>query len=144
MTWPAAATLDGLKAFLETREAFEGIAVFTGPPGDDAKRGDVVAFFGVEGDQETITLSADSVGDSFRVFGSVFAIKAGAGEDQIKAARDRAVALLRELEAALADDRTIADAVMFAELSALDLNQGYEPNARWAEIRFQIACEAAS
>jgi len=144
MTWPAPATLDALKSILEARPAFEGVTVFTGPPGDDAKYTDAVALFGAEGEEEPITLSGDSVGDTFVVFGSIFARKAGAGEAITKAARDRASELLEEFEAVVIEDRTLGGVVMTAELSALDLNQGIEPQVRWAEIRFQIACGAAS
>lgn len=144
MSWPVPATLDALKSILEARPALDGVTVFTGPPGDDAKFTDAFAFFGAEGDQEPITLSADSVGDSFRVFGSVFARKDGAGEVVTKAARDRAAALLAELEDTVSDDRTLGGVVIQAEVTALDLNQGYDPGVRWAEIRFQVNCEDAS
>lgn len=144
MSWPVPDVLDSLKTILEARAGLAGVTVFTGPPGDDAKYADAFAFFGAEGDQEPITLDGTSVGDSFRVFGSAFARKDGAGETVTKAARDRVAVLLAELEDAVANDRTLGDVVMTAEVSALDLNQGYEPSVRWAEIRFQIACEAAS
>jgi hypothetical protein len=91
--------LDKLRTSLTARGGMAGVAVFTASV-DHLSIGDEAIVFCVEKTVATCTyrtIPALEVFESYAVEGRIWIVKAGAGETVIKAARDRAAAILHEV-----------------------------------------------
>jgi hypothetical protein len=146
--------LDNLKANLDIRLAALAVTL------DDATLAEVVvstaglrideAFESIEFDSATIETDWAAIGNRPReerttVTGLVWVVKPGAGEETIKAARDRAILLLdvlaQELRANFGQWRTSQQAdsaVRKSALKSLELTQGALESGRIARIAFTI------
>jgi hypothetical protein len=76
---------------------------------------------------------------TYVVEGDVFIRRAGAGEAVIKAARDRAIALMEELRDEITEGVTVGASVLIAEFRSLAMSQQVtDPPARTCSIRFTL------
>lgn len=138
------AVLDALKALLDARAttALDGVEVWTAPSGDPIPH-ECIQFFGTDGDQQWAALGNRRRRETYTITGAIFIIRLGAGQDKAKEARDRAYAILAELEDALRVAPTLGlpDRVE-VQLATNNLDQGPQDNGRYAAIPFTLAVTA--
>jgi len=132
------AVLDALVDALKAVPGLSGVGVFSGPAGDSG----VVECIEI-GSEIQITESAAGMGgirdERFDVEGSVFAIKPGASEAAIRAARDRAFDLFAEVETYLNDNHTVGGTCATTDISKGTVKQGYFQDGRICSIEFTVA-----
>ena len=91
--------LDALRTVLVARDGLSGVNVFTGSV-DHLSVGEEAIVFAVEAqeaDYDLPTMTQVETFEEYTVEGRTWVVKPGAGETVIKAARDRAFALLEEV-----------------------------------------------
>ena len=79
--------------------------------------------------------------EEYTINGLIWVVKAGKNETVIRSARDRAFALLAEIEDFLRLDPTIGSTTKVSELTAYPFDQGANAEGRWCQIDFSIACK---
>ena len=140
------AFLDALKAALDARNiAATGggtIAVTTAASGEPVPP-ECIQLFRTTADQQWTLLGNRRRREQYTVYGGIYAQIAGYGEPTAKAARDRAYALLAELEQTLRADPSVGGSVRQAELLTAELDQGItrggdDEGARFATLAFSI------
>lgn len=136
------AVLDALKALLDPRAGLAGVTVTTAPSGEPVPM-ESIQLFGTAGDQEWAAIGNRRRRESYTIRGGIFIIKGGAGSAVWDAARERAYALLAELEDAIRVMPTLglADRVI-VQLARADLDQGAQDNGRWAALDLDLAVTA--
>lgn len=135
------AFLDALKALLSARAGLTGVTVATAPTGDPIPT-ESIQFFGLAEDQEWGAIGHKRRNESYTVQGGIFVIRRGAGEAKAKEVRDRAYAILAELEDAIRVDPGVSASVRQCELTQAVLDQGGEDNGRWAALQISIGVKA--
>lgn len=143
-TWTGPAAIDALKTAIEARANIvaDKVKVFSADPGDAAPANEYIALLNIEGAQAYATWGTNTREDDYQIIGGVFARKPGAGETPIKAARDRAGALLAEVEAALRGSPNLGGVVMLAQMRDFELHQLAISQGRVAIIDFQVGVRA--
>lgn len=136
------AVLDALKTLLDARAGLAGVTVTTAPSGEPVPM-ESIQFFGTNGDQAWAALGNRRRRETYTIRGGIFIIKGGAGADVWDAARERAYALLAELEDAIRVSPTLdlADRVII-QLTRADLDQGAQDNGRWAALDIDLGVTA--
>ena len=103
--------LDNLVTVLTARAGLAGVNIYSASI-DDLSAGQEAIVFAVEASQseyENPTMAANETFENYTIEGRTWVTKPGAGETVIKAARDRALALIEEVHDALtAYDTTAA------------------------------------
>jgi hypothetical protein len=142
--------LDALVTQLTGVAGLSGVAIYTGPV-DHLSIGDEAICFAVdpvECDWRYRTLPHVEVFETYRVKGRIWIVKAGGGETIIKAARDRALALLEYVVDELAAHNTSRVATYAAftvgdcRISALTLEQFVVDGGRDCRLTFTVDAEA--
>jgi hypothetical protein len=138
------AVLDAIKALLDARSALStaGVVVTTAPSGDPIPA-ESIQLFGTNGDQEWAAIGNRRRRESYTIRSGIFVIRRGAGAAVWDAARERAYAILAELEDAIRVMPTLglADRVI-VQLARVDLDQGPQDNGRWAALDIDLAVTA--
>ena len=146
-TWTAPTFVDTLKARLEARAGLAGVQVNSAPMGDSTKP-EAITFHAIEGEQEFRTLGRgpNTKDDSYTVWATVWINKPGQNEAVAKSARDRADAILGEVEdeLRLAATETALNAALGGQLHHLnlaniDLEQTANAEGRVAQVTFRIS-----
>jgi hypothetical protein len=141
--------LDALKALLDARRvaapagALAGVEVRTAPSGDPVPF-ESIQMFGTAGDQEWAALGNRRRRESYTIRAGIFIRRMGAGEALAKEVRDRAYAILAELEDAIRVSPTLGlpDRVTI-QLARVDLEQGLNPDdGRIAALDLDLAVTA--
>lgn len=137
-TWKGNKFLDHIVDLLEADVGLAGIEINRAPMGQDAAL-ESITFFGVEGNQEHAALGDGAKRDAFNVEAAIFIVKPGSGNDNAKAAADRAEALMAEVEGVVETITAIdGSQVTFINLTNIRLDQGVNPEGRVAVLSFQI------
>ncbi|HTE69092.1 MAG TPA: hypothetical protein VK942_10095 [Actinomycetes bacterium] len=142
------AFFDALKALLDARAGIIGpplVTVATGDLAADTPKESIVLFGTPTANREAVGLRGPqgiSHDHNVVVAGAIRVVKPGQGETVIKAARDRAYAVLAELENQLKATPTVSDTCKFAAVTDDPLEQGANDEGRWAQISFQITYRA--
>ena len=134
--------MDALKVALHARAGLAGVQVTTAPAGSetrsesiqmgDAGQSEVWAVIGTRRRDEDFTIDA-----------AIWKVQPGAGDAVATTARLRAYALLAEVEAALRESPRLGLAgVEQMAVSNADLEQGVNPDGRWAQLTFQVRVTA--
>lgn len=136
------AVLDALKALLDARAGLDGVTVTTAPSGDPIPA-ESIQFFGTNGDQAWAAIGNRRRSETYTIRGGIFIQRRGAGQAVWDAARERAYAILAELEDAIRALPTLglADRVV-VQLARVDLDQGGQDNGRWAALDIDIGVTA--
>lgn len=145
--------LDTLKALLEARKEESGSALaaadgrpavtITTAPSGDPDILESIQFGGVPEDQAWKSLGGLRRQENYPIEGSILILRRGAGEDKAKESRDRAYALLSELEIVLRANPTLdLGARTDVQLASALLFQGWQENGRLAAIDFTILVKA--
>lgn len=135
--------MDALKARLDLRAGLTGVTVATGPLGDDTPAEAIVLVGVSAADQAYAALGSRPKDDMYDILGGIWVARPGAGEAVLKAARDRALALLAEVEADLREAPNIGLAyVLWANLRPDTLDQGMGTGTRWCELDFRVQVKA--
>lgn len=135
------AFLDALRTRLLARPGLAGVQVATGPLAEDTAL-ESIQVFRVDTDQVWAALGGRSREETGTMTGAIWIVAPGADEPAIKAARDRAYALLAELESDLRADPSVNGTVRVAQLASADLTQGLNDNGRVAQVTFTVNLEA--
>jgi hypothetical protein len=135
--------LDALKALLDLRDGLAGVTVATAPTGDPVPF-ESIQLFGTAGDQEWAAIGNRRRRETYTIRAGIFIKRLGAGEALAKQVRDRAYAILAELEDAIrvAPTLGLADRVVI-QLARADLDQGLNPDdGRVAALDLDLAVTA--
>lgn len=136
------AFLDALKTALDARAGLDGVEVATAPQGSGT-RNESIQVHDVTQGEEWALLGARTADETYAVALTVWVVKPGAGEALAKTARDRAYTLMAEVAAALRENPHMGgDSIKVAAMSSADLDQGVNPNGRWAQLTFEVQVEA--
>lgn len=142
-TTTAPAFLDAFRTQLLARGGLAGVTVWTAHPGDDLGTEDIV-FHTVTGDQQPQSFSSPHNREEiYQVAGFIFCLKPGAGETVIKQARDRATAILAEVENQMRTDPTAAGSILFGQLQDHKLLQSVKEEGRWAMWEFNCSVRSS-
>lgn len=142
--------LDALRTVLAARSGLSGVNIFTGGV-DDVSAGPEAIVFAVtkveSGEYERKTAAYHEVWEEYPVTGRVWITKPGAGETVIKAARDRALALLEQVTDALDAYETTAACqsalgVDDAQVTGWSLEQFIGDGYRDCRIEFTVSVKA--
>jgi len=138
--------LSGLCDALALRSGLQGVAIFSGPVTDTTGGNEAIEFGEVHNSIDWYALGRKGRKESYDVVGWTLVVKYGKAEEQtIRDARDRAFAILDEINTCIVDDPTVGGIVTSCGLTAFDLSQvitGKNTNARGAAIAFTISVEA--
>jgi hypothetical protein len=141
--------LDKLRAALILRSGLAGVNIFTAGIDDESAGAEAIVFAAEEvaaaGNYHTLPKA--ECFEEYPVEGWTWVQKPGAGEDAIKAARDRAFALLADVHSYLKSlggtaSTQSAVGVDEAQLVGWKLEQFITPNTRDAKLTFTIAVRA--
>lgn len=141
---------DAIVAALKLRAGLSGVAVYSGPV-DDLSAGKEAIVFGVEmisAENEFPTMPQVECWEEFDVTGWTWVSKPGAGETVIKAARDRAFAILEELVDYLASVNTTTAATQSAigvddaRVTAWRLTQFFGDGTRDCKLEYTVHAKA--
>ena len=146
--------IDALVAALQARAGLAGVSVYSCPvsPEDLGKEAIELA---AETDvvQTAAAMGSTDIEESFDVKGSIVCftpMPAGAStaatiNGAAKTVRDRACAILGEVESELSTNDTVTATVRDAHTTSIKVNQGMAPEGqlgRWCAIEFTISAEA--
>ena len=136
------AYLAALKAALDARAIplaeGEGTVLVTTAPSGAPVAPETIQFFTVPATQGWAALGNRRKREEFTVRGGLYVELSGAGEEVATAARERAYALLAELEDALRLDPGVSFRVRQSHLAGHELDQGIAEGVRWASLSFAI------
>jgi hypothetical protein len=132
--------LDELRTKLMAVTALAGVTVSTAPLGTEDPP-EAIVFSDVSLSEELLAMGTTRR-ETYTIDGMVYIQKPGAGEMAIKAARDRAFAILAEVETYLTDNPTINSKCLDSDLKSVKLTQAVAPNIRIAFIEFGIKVDA--
>ena len=148
------ALLDALVAALQARGGLAGVSVYSCPVSPEDLGKEAIEF-AAETDvtQEIAAMSSTHIEESFDVKGSIIcftpmpagATKVATINAAAKKVRDRACAILGEVESELATNDTVTATVRDARTTAIKVSQGMAPEGqlgRWCAIEFTITAEA--
>jgi hypothetical protein len=146
------AFLDALKTALEARAAIPGnplapigerpaVTIATAPSGD-ADPLEAVELIGARETQEWGAIGHRRRNEEYTVGAVVFIVRRGAGEARAKEARDRAYAILAELEDTLRTDPGVSGTVRQSQITEIVLDQDFNDNGRWAALGITIEVKA--
>ncbi|HJU00262.1 MAG TPA: hypothetical protein VJ966_03545 [Actinomycetes bacterium] len=143
------AFLDALKVLLDARPGLQGppaVTVATGDLAAETPR-EAIILAAARGPRATAGLRNPAAGGVPRnqdtvVFGAIWIVKPGQGETVIKAARDRAYALLGEVEQTLLANPQVGGSCMWAFIGTDSIDQGVNDQGRWAQVDFEITYRA--
>lgn len=135
--------LDNLRAQLVARPGLVDVQVVTGPlSSKQTARESIQLGIEIEATQAWGPLGNRRKKEAYPLDGVLFVLCPGAGEEPIKAARDRALSLLAEIEAQLKADPGIDGAVHESSLVSYVVTQGANEKGRYCGIAFFIDCKA--
>jgi len=135
--------LNTLQERLAARSGLAGVQIVSAPLGPQSTALESIQFGGVvESEQTVASLGNRRRTESYQVHGIIWIAKSGAGEQTIRAARDRAYELFAELEDELRADHTVGGTVIRGEIGENALDQGLsEQGARVARITYILNIE---
>jgi len=142
--------LDNIVAALKLRAGLDGVNIFSGPV-DDLTAGKEAIVFGVEmisAENEYMTMPQVECWERYTVTGWTWVQKPGRDETVIKAARDRAFALLEELVDYLASVNTTTAATVAAlgvddaRVESWRLTQFFGDGTRDCKLEYSVAVKA--
>jgi hypothetical protein len=136
--------LDAVRAALLLRAGLSGVHVFTGPV-DNLSIGTEAIVFAVDStevQQDYPTVPQREAFETYAVEGRIWIVKQGAGETAIKAARDRALAIMNEVQSACITDKTMSGSVRDLKLTSYKLEQFPIDGGRDCRIAFTIDVQA--
>lgn len=147
-TSPLPRFMDALIDRLTPRDELAGVSVTSGPLPAASRPPESIELWDADEDQETQTTGRRK-NSTFTVNGAVMVETPGVGEEAIRRGRDRAFALLAEVEIALRESvagTVVADGdgtptARSAALSTLSLRQGANTEGVLMMLTFTIAAE---
>lgn len=118
--------------------------VFTAAPSGDPIPDESIQLFGTDGDQEWGAVGNRRRKETYTINAGMLIIVRGAGEKVSDAARDRAYAILAELEDELRrfPNLDLISGRIVVQLSRVNLDQGPQDNGRWAALDIGLGVTA--
>lgn len=139
------AFLDAMVTALKLRAGLSGVQVFTAAT-DALSEGEEAIVFGVEGIQSDAnypTMPMVRADEVYEVTGRVWIVKHGSGEAVIKAARDRAFAILDEVATEMATNDTMTGTVRDCRIVNWSIDQAPAPKVRDVRLAFAVRVSAS-
>lgn len=140
--WTLPSYLDALVTNLKARPGLTGVQVWSAPIATDEFELEAIAFIDVLTDEESAALGDRRREEIYTIEGVIEVNKPGMGDDVAKEARDRAAALLSEIETEIRDDTTQGlspTVVRRSEIVTINLRQRIREKYRRCIIEFDIA-----
>lgn len=140
-----AAVIDALDTILAARPALSGVEVTSVPLGSDSTIPDMIEIGSGDAERDWHAMRGNQpvpMEEDGAVRGRIRVQRTGAGETVGRQARDRAVVLLDEVDAAVAADHTLGGVCLWARVTQIALSQELTPEARVAEIDFTVVFKA--
>lgn len=132
------AVADGLGAV----GALSGVQIASVPLGDEVDRWESIQLDGSdEIEQDWAHVGRFSRHEVITLSGFIAVMKPGAGETVARTARERAAALLAEIEGFVVADPSISNTVLTSKIRPTRLSEGYSGEGRWALLFFEIRAE---
>lgn len=133
------AWLNALADALEARPAIDDqVLVTTGYVADVDGRDAITLADSIDGEQEWGLLGNRRRDEKFTMGGVIWVKRAGKGEAVIRTVRERAWALLAEVEDELRVRPDVTGTVKVAAITRYTLDQGPTSDGRWCQIDFEI------
>jgi len=143
VTIPWHAALSTLVDRLRARPELTGVTVVSGAIDPDSAGPESIQFHSLEEDLEWRQLGPAALEGTATVTALVWVVRAGAGEDAIRAARQRADELRQIVIETLMADPTLGQTVQAAWASGATYDQGVDANGnRACRVTFRISMEA--
>jgi hypothetical protein len=138
------AFLDALRDALCERDGLSGVRVFTGPVGekDIGPENIVLAVEETGVDQDYPTVPQRESFETYEVEGRIWIVKPGSGESVIKAARDRALEILTQVQSECIGNDTMDGTVRDVLLVSYTMSQFALDAARDCRIAFILRVQA--
>ena len=115
------------------------VLITTGFVSDTDRRDAIVVGDFIQGEQEWSMLGNRRRDERFRVSGAIWVTRAGKGDTVIRAARERAIAILAEIEDELRVSPTVTATVKVAALTRYEVDQGVSSDGRWCEVDWEVS-----
>lgn len=134
-----------LRDRLRARSGLAGVGVFTGDLFEDTPPEAIVLHTVREWRQAPVGMPARNTGrdETYTLVATIWIVRAGAGEDVVREAEDRAFALAAEIEAELLDDPTLGDLVWSALFAGGDeVANRMHPTGRVTQLDALIEVQA--
>lgn len=138
------AFLDAVRAALLARPGLAGVRIFTAPVGEQDIGAENIVF-AVEKtrvDQDYPTVPQRESFETYNVEGRIWIVTPGGGEAAIKAARDRALAILTQVQSECIANDTMTGSVRDVLLISYELEQFALDGARDCRIAFILKVQA--
>lgn len=141
------AVLDALKALLDARKAtpgspLEDVEIRTAPTGDPTPW-ECIAFLGQQGDQAWGAIGNRRRKETYSLQAAIFVKRRGAGEALAKEVRDRAYAILAEMEDAIRVKPRVLDTDrVIVQLTQVNLDQDWDDEGRVAALQITLGVTA--
>lgn len=134
--------LDAIRAALILRTGLEGVKVFSGPVSEKDAGLECIAFGNGRLNEEAMAMQGNRW-EIWSIGGEVRIVKSWVGdiEPTIKATRDRALAILAEIETHVND--TYTGGLPDVELTSGEIEQSFNPEGRVCSIGFELAIKTA-
>ncbi len=140
MVSTAPALIAALAAALRGRPGLAGYQVYTAPSGDVIPNS--LQFFGTSQQGSFAAHGGNRREEEYELHGGIFAVEYGTDEAAAAAARERAYAVLGELDAQLRANRRPVAGVVSVELARAELDQFIHDEVRAAAIEFAVKVKA--
>lgn len=138
VTSVAHAFMVALADTLALRANLAGVQIATGWLGGDSDARESIQLTAVRAEQRWGMVGNRRRDEEFTVEGTIWVTRAGKNEPVIREARERAFALLAEIEDCLRVDPTVGNIAKGSQVSAYDLDQGATTDGRWCQVELEI------
>ena len=132
--------LDALVDALKLRPGLSGVGVFAAPAGDSGPV-ECLEFTEIELEEEARSMGGNRL-ESYTLKAAVFTISPGAGAVPAGKARERALAIVAEVETYMNDDPTIGGTCLDSDFISATIKQGYTPEGRVCQTEITIRVQA--
>src|SRR5690348_3817078 len=145
LNFTASTYLSTLCDKLTARPGLAGVNVSSGPLTNETGGSEAIEFGEVLNTIDWYALGRKARKETYTVSGWIFKVEYGGSEAVIRATRDRAFAILDEVNDCLVTDPTVNGVVTTCGITNVTLSQvitGKNTNARGAAINFTVTVEA--
>jgi hypothetical protein len=138
------AFLDAIRNALLDRPGLADVNIYTGPvgPTEVGEENIVFAVDPTSVNQDYPTIPQREAFESYDVEGRIWTVKPGSGEPVIKEARDRALAILNQVQSEVIGNKTMNGSARDLLLTGYELEQFVLDGARDCRISFTLNVQA--
>lgn len=123
---------------LTARANLAGVLITTGYVSDVGTQDAIQIGDSIEGEQEWSLLGNRRRRENFRIGGIIWVKRAGKGDPVIRTVRERAFALLAEVEDELRLRPTVTATAKLSAITRYECDQGASTDGRWCQVEFEV------